>query len=62
MLIMDASIVLGLGTSAGALFMLCITLAASLYRIRVEEKVLIEAFDDAYRAYVNRTWRLFPGW
>jgi protein-S-isoprenylcysteine O-methyltransferase Ste14 len=62
MLIMDASIALGLGTWAGVLFMLCITLFASLYRIRVEARVLIEAFGDASRAYMKRTWRLFPAW
>lgn len=62
MLIMDAAIILSLGTWAGALFMLVILLAASLYRIRVEEQALLDAFGDEYRAYVSRTWRLFPGW
>ena len=62
MLLMDAAIVLSLGTWVGALFMFGVLLAASLYRIRVEEQALIEAFGDDYRAYLRRTWRLFPGW
>jgi protein-S-isoprenylcysteine O-methyltransferase Ste14 len=60
MLIMDTSIVLGLGTWAGALFMFIIMLLPTLYRIRVEEKVLLETFGDEYRAYMQRSWRLFP--
>lgn len=62
MLIMDAAVVLSLGTWAGALFMFVILLAALLYRIRVEEQALVEAFGDDYRDYVSRTWLLFPGW
>jgi protein-S-isoprenylcysteine O-methyltransferase Ste14 len=37
-------------------------LGATLYRISVEEKVLLKAFGTAYRDYMKRTWRLFPGW
>jgi protein-S-isoprenylcysteine O-methyltransferase Ste14 len=62
MLIMDTAIVLGLGTWAGAAFMLVIVLSATLYRIQVEEKALVEAFGDEYRVYMRRTWRLLPGW
>lgn len=35
-------------------------LLAFLYRIRVEEAVLIRAFGDDYKAYMRRTWRLIP--
>lgn len=62
MLIMDSAIVLGIGTWAGAGFMLLIMLSATLYRIRVEENALVQAFGDEYRAYMKRTWRLLPGW
>jgi protein-S-isoprenylcysteine O-methyltransferase Ste14 len=62
MLIMDTSIVLGLGTWAGALAMFIVVLLAALYRIRVEEKALLEAFGDQYRAYMQRTGRLLPLW
>jgi protein-S-isoprenylcysteine O-methyltransferase Ste14 len=62
MLIMDTSIVLGLGTWAGALVMFILMLLAALYRIRVEEKVLLEALGDEYRAYMQHTGRLLPLW
>lgn len=60
MLIMYFSIVLGLGTWVGALFMFIVLLFPTLYRIRVEESVLLETFGDEYRAYMRGTWRLFP--
>ena len=30
------------------------------YRIRAEERMLVDHFGDAYRAYKTRTWRLVP--
>jgi len=30
------------------------------YRIHAEERMLVEHFGDAYRAYAARTWRLLP--
>lgn len=36
-------------------------LVAFLYRIRVEEKVLIQAFDEQYSDYIRTSWRLLPG-
>ena len=62
MLIMDTAIVLGLGTWVGALAMFLILLLAALYRIRVEERALIEAFGEEYRSYMQRTALLFPTW
>lgn len=62
MLIMDSCIVLGLGTWAGALLMLVAVLIPTLYRIRIEEEALLEALGEEYRAYVQRSWRLVPGW
>jgi protein-S-isoprenylcysteine O-methyltransferase len=35
-------------------------LAVFIRRIRVEEAALAEAFGDAWRDYVKRTWRLIP--
>jgi protein-S-isoprenylcysteine O-methyltransferase Ste14 len=34
----------------------------TLYFVRVgrEEAMMVETFGDAYRAYVDRTWRIFP--
>ena len=60
MLIMYFSIVLGLGTWLGAVFTVLVLLTATLYRIQVEEKVLLETFGDEYRDYMGHTWRLFP--
>jgi protein-S-isoprenylcysteine O-methyltransferase Ste14 len=37
------------------------TTVAVLYRIHVEEAVLVEAFGDEYLAYRKSTKRLFPG-
>jgi protein-S-isoprenylcysteine O-methyltransferase Ste14 len=31
-----------------------------LYRIRIEERVLVEGLGEAYRAYQRRTKRLIP--
>ena len=37
------------------------TFAATLYRISVEEKVLVDHFGPAYEGYMKRTRRLIPG-
>ena len=60
MLLADSSIILGLGTWAGALFMFIVMLFAALYRIHVEEQALLERFGDEYRTYMRITGRLFP--
>jgi protein-S-isoprenylcysteine O-methyltransferase Ste14 len=36
-------------------------LLAFIYRIRVEEAVLIQAFGDQYGQYMLKTSRLLPG-
>jgi protein-S-isoprenylcysteine O-methyltransferase len=62
MLIMDTAIILGLGAWVGALLMFVVLLLATLYRIRIEEHALLEAFGDEYRTYRQRTALLFPPW
>ena len=62
MLIMYASILLALGTWVGAVLIFVLLLLATLYRIKVEEQVLVETFGDEYRAYRQRTASLFPPW
>ncbi|HEX8990507.1 MAG TPA: isoprenylcysteine carboxylmethyltransferase family protein [Anaerolineales bacterium] len=62
MLFTDSSVILGLGTWVGALLMFILLLGAALYRIRVEERALLETFGDEYRAYMRRTALLFPPW
>lgn len=42
------------------LSMLVTFLPGYLYRVRVEEQMMIEHFGDEYREYMGRTGRLFP--
>ena len=62
MVLVYAGIGLALGTWLGAAVALALMLAATMYRISVEEEVLIAAFGQEYCDYIRRTWRLFPGW
>jgi protein-S-isoprenylcysteine O-methyltransferase Ste14 len=43
----------------GLLIMLAL-IPCFLYRIAVEERMLISRFGDSYRAYRQHTWRLLP--
>jgi protein-S-isoprenylcysteine O-methyltransferase len=44
-----------------ALLVICVPVgAAVVWRMRIEEAALLEAFGDQYRRYMNRTWRLIP--
>ncbi len=52
---------LAIGTWAGGLLVLSLSLAGFLYRLNIEEKALLSVFGDEYRAYMQHTWRLFPG-
>lgn len=55
---------LGAGLSAGNwLSPICFVLpwlVAHTYRIRVEERALLDTLGERYRAYQERTWRLVP--
>jgi protein-S-isoprenylcysteine O-methyltransferase Ste14 len=62
MVLIFVGIALALGTWAGAAAALAIMLAATAYRMTVEEEVLVASFGDEYRDYMRSTWRLFPGW
>jgi len=62
MILIYLGIALALGTWLGAVITTGFMLAATLYRIRIEEQLLIETFGDEYRDYMQHTWRLFPGW
>jgi protein-S-isoprenylcysteine O-methyltransferase Ste14 len=53
---------LALGSWLSVIPIVVILLLAFAYRIRLEEQLLLTAFGDAYRDYMARTWRLFPGW
>ena len=52
---------LGLGSWVSALFPPGLILVGYLYRIRVEERALLESLGDEYAAYQRRTCRLIPG-
>jgi protein-S-isoprenylcysteine O-methyltransferase len=56
---------LGFGLASGNSFSLAalvvLPLAATLYRIRVEERALLLHFGPAYQKYASRTKRLLPG-
>ncbi|MCA9875713.1 MAG: isoprenylcysteine carboxylmethyltransferase family protein [Anaerolineales bacterium] len=52
---------LAIGTWVGALLVLFLGFTAYLNRVRVEEKALLAAYGDEYRAYQQQTWRFFPG-
>jgi protein-S-isoprenylcysteine O-methyltransferase Ste14 len=62
MVLVYVGIGLALGTWLGAAIALALMLGATLYRISVEEEVLIAAFGREYCEYRRHTWRLFPGW
>lgn len=62
MILINVGAVMGLGTWLGALIVLILMLFSTLYRIRVEEILLLETFGNEYRTYMAETWRLFPGW
>jgi protein-S-isoprenylcysteine O-methyltransferase Ste14 len=62
MILIYLGIALALGTWLGGVFTLGLMLGAVLYRIVVEERVLLENFGNEYRDYMCRTWKLFPGW
>jgi protein-S-isoprenylcysteine O-methyltransferase Ste14 len=50
-----------LGTPAGTIVTIAACLTAYVYRIRIEEAVLLSRFGDSYREYSTTTWRLLPG-
>lgn len=52
---------LALGTWLAALVVCVLCVAGFCYRVHVEERVLVDVFGDAYRAYCEQTWRFFPG-
>ncbi len=51
---------IGYLTLPGLLLTTVVAMAAFLYRIRVEERLLSAQFGPDYEAYRSRTWRLIP--
>lgn len=50
-----------LGTPFGTSVTIIACLVAYVYRIRIEEAVLLSRFGESYREYSTSTWRLLPG-
>ncbi len=55
---------LGFGISLNnwisGIIIITLVTAAMLYRIKIEEQLLIEQFGDEYRSYMKNTYRLLP--
>lgn len=50
-----------LGNWVGLMALVVLPLLGILYRIHVEERVLLDHFGAAYEEYAKRTKRLLPG-
>lgn len=51
---------LAAGSWVGAILAIAIALAAYMYRVRIEERAMLEALGEEYRDYMRRTGRFFP--
>ena len=60
-LLMAMGISLGYSSLAGLISVLVLLLPSLIFRIAVEEKLLVEHFGDAYRLYMRKIKRLIPG-
>jgi len=60
-LLMALGISLGYSSLVGLISVLVLLLPCLVYRMNVEEKLLIEHFGDAYRRYASMAKRLIPG-
>jgi len=50
-----------LGTWVGLLLSIVLPVAAYVWRISVEERMLVAGLGSTYERYRERTWRLVPG-
>ncbi len=60
-LLMALGVVVGYASLIGLAAVLFLLLPALAYRMRVEEKLLVEQFGDQYLQYSQKTKRLIPG-
>lgn len=59
-IVMAVGIGLGFSSLGGLLAAVLLLLPGMAYRIRVEERMLVEQYGQEYRRYAQRTWRLLP--
>jgi len=59
-LLMALGICLGFSSLIGLICIPLVLLPGFVYRIQVEEKLLADHFEERYRNYAARTWRLIP--
>lgn len=59
-LLMYLGFPLALGSVGGFGLAIALGVPALIYRIRVEERALLQWFGEDYAEYRNRTWRLIP--
>ena len=62
MILTYLGISMALGTWLGTLTTFVLVTAGLLYRIRIEENVLLQSLGEEYSQYRAQTWQLFPGW
>ncbi len=60
-MLLFAGTMLALGNWLSVAIVLGISILSYLYRVRVEERALVETLGDPYRAYMQRTKRFIPG-
>lgn len=60
-LLINFGIVLGYSSMIGMIAFLTLTVPGVIYRIRVEEQLLLSQFGQAYLDYISRTSRIIPG-
>ncbi len=60
-LMMAFGLSLGYSSLAGLISVIALLLPGVIYRIKVEETLLNDHFNESYRQYMQRTKRLFPG-
>jgi protein-S-isoprenylcysteine O-methyltransferase Ste14 len=59
-IMMSASSMLALGNWVSFTIVACATILGYLYRVRVEERALVQSVGEPYRAYMQRTKRFVP--
>jgi protein-S-isoprenylcysteine O-methyltransferase Ste14 len=60
-LLMGLGLSVGYSSLVGLLAIPCLLLPGLAYRLRVEEKLLMDSFGDDYKGYISQTRRLIPG-